>query len=103
MNAQELIQLFKGEQDFFAGLADLKEVVLYGSALVEDEIRTDINLLVIPSRDMGEGEKVDLRQEIWSKFKDRVSVMLDVQVASDELSRATLDERGVAIEPIYSC
>ena len=102
MNIQALLQLLETEKDFFAGLADIKEVVLYGSALSEDDIRHDIDLLLVPSREMSEGEMIDLRQEVWTKFKDRVPVVLDVQVSNDRLNKVVLSGNGVELKPIYT-
>jgi predicted nucleotidyltransferase len=102
MNKTELVEILKGEKELFDSLADIKEVVLYGSALLEDEIATDINLLILPSREMSEGEKVDLRQKLWERLKDKLPTMLDVQTVSEELSRKGLSEEGILMEPVYT-
>lgn len=102
MNTQELIALFQGEKEFFASMPDLKEVVLYGSALQEETLTDDVDLLIVPSREMSEGEKVDLRQKVWERFKDKFTVMVDVQVSTEELNKDLLASRGVKLHPVYT-
>jgi len=102
MNTQELITLLKAEEAFFASVPDIKEVILYGSALREETLTDDIDLLILPSREMSEGEKVDLRRRVWEHFKEAVPVMVDVQVSSEELSKELLASRGVGMMPIHT-
>jgi len=102
MNKAELVEILKGEKEFFSSLSDIKELVLYGSALLEDDISTDINLLILPAREMSEGERVDIRQKVWEKLKEKLPVMLDVQSSSEELNKKTLSEKGILMEPVYT-
>lgn len=102
MTSAELSALIVSEKDALAALPDLQEVILYGSALLENELKDDANLLVIPARVMTEGEKVDLRQAVWSIFKDRVPVMLDVVAASEEFDVPVLAERHIPMRIVFT-
>lgn len=102
METTELIDLLKGEKEFYEDLSDLAEVVLYGSAMSEEEIAGDIDLLLIPSREMSESEKVDLRQIVWEHLKDRVPVMLEVQTPKEGLTKEALSSNGVQMNSVFS-
>lgn len=97
----ELIALLKGENAFFASLPDIREAFLYGSALQEKEIHDDVDLMIVPAREMPEGEKIDLRQVVWAHFKDRLPVMLEVVTPTAELNLETLAAAGVLRETVY--
>jgi len=102
MRSKELIALFEGEKDFFSGLDDLKELVLYGSALLEDELAQDVDLLVIPARELSGIASVELRQRIWEHLKDRLPVALDVQAERPDLDKASLASAGVRATSVFS-
>ena len=102
MTSVELVALLKAESAFFASLPSVKEAVLYGSALQEPELKDDADLLVIPARELSEGEKVDLRQAVWTHFKDRLPVMLEVVTPTPELDKGTLAAGKVPTETVYS-
>lgn len=101
MNATELIELLKEEQGFFEEVSEIAEVVLYGSALSEAEPSDDVDLLVIPARELSESEKVDVRQKVWERFKDRVPVALDVQMPREGLTKGELSARGVRTASVF--
>lgn len=101
METAELIDLLKGEKAFFEGMPDIAEVVLYGSAMEEKEVASDVDLLVIPSREMSESEKVDLRQKVWEKLKGLVPVMLDVQTPKEGLGKSALSAKGVKMTSVF--
>lgn len=94
--------MLKTERAFFDTLPDLQEAVVYGSALMETELKRDIDLLLIPAGDLSEGEKVDLRQAVWERFKDRLPVMFEVVTPSAELSKETLAAKGLPMETVYA-
>jgi predicted nucleotidyltransferase len=102
MTGAELVALLKSEAGFFASLPDLKEAILYGSALKEKELTADADLLLVPSRDLSEGEKIDLRQSVWSHFKEQIPVMLEVVTPTAELDEAALVANGVPTETVFS-
>jgi predicted nucleotidyltransferase len=102
MDTTELITLLKGEKEFFESQSDIAEIILYGSALSEEEITEDIDLLIAPSREMLPGELVDLRQLIWEHLKDQLPVALDVQAVRDDLNKETLSLSGAEIELIFA-
>lgn len=102
MTSTELKALLVGERAFFQGLADLKSAVLYGSALVEGELKEDVDLLLVPGRELSGGEKIDLRQAVWERFKGKLPVMLEVVTPTAELSPETLAASGVPTEEIFS-
>jgi hypothetical protein len=78
MAPNELISLVTAEHAFFASLTDLREALLYGSALAEKELSDDVDIMLIPARELSEGEKVDLRQAVWEHLKGKLPVMLEV-------------------------
>lgn len=92
MAPNELISLVTAEHAFFASLPDLKEALLYGSALAEKELSDDVDIMLIPTRELSEGEKVDMRQTVWEHLKDKLPVMLEVVTPSTDFS----EERIVA-------
>lgn len=102
MENAELITLLKGRKAFFDGMPDVAEIVLYGSAMEEKEIAGDVDLLVIPSREMSESEKVDLRQKVWEELKGELPVPLEVQAPKEGLDKESLSARGVRMTSIYS-
>lgn len=102
MTTAELKAIFAADRAFFVGLADVQEAILYGSALTEGELTEDADLLIVPAREMTEGEKVDLRQVVWERFKGKLPVMLEVVTPSDELSKASLAAKGVPMEAVFS-
>ncbi len=101
MTQPELIAMLKSESAFFASLPDVLEAVLYGSALQEQELNDDVDLMIVPSREMPEGEKIDLRQAVWAHFKDRLPVMLEVVTPTAELNPEALVAAGVPRESVY--
>lgn len=102
MTNLELLDILKSDADFFASLPEVQEAVLYGSALMQLDLTDDADLLVIPSRDLSEGEKIDLRQAVWEHFKDKLPVMLEVVTPSEEVSKEKLAAAGVPMEIIFS-
>lgn len=94
--------MLKTERAFFDTLPDLQEALVYGSALMETELKDDIDLLLIPAGDLSEGEKVDLRQAVWEHFKDRLPVMFDVVTPTAERSKETLSAKGAATVVVYA-
>lgn len=102
MDTATLIEKLKGEKAFFEGMPDIKEVILYGSAHAEKEIASDIDLLIIPDREMSEAERVDVRQQVWEKLKDEMPVMLEVRTPKDDLTKEALTEKGVPMTSVYA-
>lgn len=101
MTSAELAALFRSDAAFFEALPDLREAVLYGSALQEAEITSDADLLIVPSRELSGMEKVELRQQIWTRFKDRIPVMFEVACEEPGRSKADLAASGVPLETVY--
>jgi hypothetical protein len=101
MTTPELRDILTSEAAFFASLPDVQEVLLYGSALLEKEIAGDIDLLVIPAREMSEGGKVELRQAIWERLKIKMPVMLEVVTPTADLSKDAFAARKIPSESIY--
>lgn len=101
MTSLEALDIFKSETGFFASLSDVQEAILYGSALKEIELTGDVDLLLVPSREMSEGEKIDLRQQVWDRFKGKLPVMLEVRTPDVGLSKETFEAKGVAMETVY--
>lgn len=101
MTQKELIQLLRGEEAFFSSLADLKEAVLYGSALQEDELSHDVDLLLVPARELAPGETTELRQAVWERLKDRLPVPLEVNAASGDMTPGALASRGIPALAVF--
>lgn len=101
MTTAELRDIFKADAVFFATLPDVQEVLLYGSALLEKEITDDIDLLIIPSREMPEGEKVELRMAVWEHLKGKMPVMLEVVTPTADISKEAFAVRSIPSETIY--
>lgn len=101
MTSAELISAFKTERPFFDTLHDLQEALLFGSALQEKELSADVDLLLVPARELSEGEKIDMRQAVWTHFKDRLPVMLEVVTPTEEVSKEALASKGVPTESVY--
>lgn len=101
MTSLEAIDLLKTDASFFASMSDVQEAILYGSALKEIDLNDDVDLLLVPSRELSEGEKIDLRQQVWGRYKDQLPVMLEVRMPDSGLSKASLEAAGVPMEIIY--
>lgn len=101
MTTSELRDILKADAAFFASLPDLQEVVLYGSALLEKEIQDDIDLLLVPVREMPEGEKVELRMAVWERLKVKMPVMLEVVTPTADVSKEAFAARSIPSETIY--
>lgn len=101
MTSLEAIDLLKTDASFFASMPDVQEAVLYGSALKEIDLKDDVDLLIVPSRELSEGEKIDLRQRVWERYKGKLPVMLEVRAPDAGLSKAALEAAGVPMETVY--
>ena len=101
MTPKELVLIVTAENAFFASLASLQEAILYGSALEEEELTGDVDIMLIPSGEMPEGEKVDLRQAVWERFKGKLPVMLEVVTPTADFSRESIDAGKIPYMTVY--
>lgn len=89
MRQSEMIRKLEAATPEFEKLDWLSEVIVFGAALSEDPVDTDVDVLFITTRTLSGREMQEARQRLQPLLEDRVRQPLGLRITSERALETT--------------